>query len=111
MVLEQQLEQMNLTEEEKAEQRKRQAKKESQFSRMQRHQMSADDFEMLSIVGRGAFGEVRIVQEKATGKLFAMKKLKKADTVKRNQVCRTPALPTDQDKFCKLLCLEYSFWS
>jgi len=86
MVLEQQLEQMNLSEEEKAEQRKRQAKKESQFSRMQRHQMSADDFEMLAIVGRGAFGEVRIVREKATGNLYAMKKLKKADTVRRNQV-------------------------
>lgn len=87
-MLEQQLEQMNLTEEEKVEQRRRQAKKESDFSRMQRHQMSADDFEMLTIVGRGAFGEVRIVREKSSGKLYAMKKLKKADTVRRNQVRR-----------------------
>lgn len=47
--------------------------------------MTVDDFEPLTIIGRGAFGEVRIVREKATGKLMAMKKLKKADTVKKNQ--------------------------
>jgi serine/threonine kinase 38 len=85
MALEQQLERMSMTEEEKLEQRQRLAKKEKEFSRLQRHQMTADDFEKLVIVGRGAFGEVRIVREKATGKLFAMKKLKKSDTVRRNQ--------------------------
>ena len=60
-------------------------RKEKEFSRMQRHVMSVDDFELLTIVGRGAFGEVRIVREKSTGKLLAMKKLKKAETVKKNQ--------------------------
>jgi len=48
--------------------------------------MSADDFDKLTIVGRGAFGEVRIVRERSTGKVFAMKKLRKEDTLKRNQV-------------------------
>jgi serine/threonine kinase 38 len=80
------LERMSLTEEEKLEERQRLARKEKEFSRLQRHQMTADDFEHLSIVGRGAFGEVRIVREKSTGKLYAMKKLKKSDTVRRNQV-------------------------
>lgn len=86
VALEQQLERMSLTEEEKLEERQRLARKEKEFSRLQRHQMTADDFDKLAIVGRGAFGEVRIVREKATGKLYAMKKLKKSDTVRRNQV-------------------------
>ena len=89
VALEQQLERMSLTDEEKLEERQRLARKEKEFSRLQRHQMTADDFDKLAIVGRGAFGEVRIVREKATGKLYAMKKLKKSDTVRRNQVCVT----------------------
>lgn len=77
---------MNLSEDEKRQAREQHAKKEKEYSRLQRHVMSVDDFELLTIVGRGAFGEVRIVREKSSGKLFAMKKLKKADTVKKNQV-------------------------
>jgi serine/threonine kinase 38 len=34
-------------------------KRESDFTRLQRARLSADDFEPLTIIGRGAFGEVR----------------------------------------------------
>lgn len=37
------------------------------------------DYELLSIIGRGAFGEVRIVRHRATGEVLAMKKMKKAE--------------------------------
>jgi serine/threonine kinase 38 len=83
--LEAQLESMNLTEEEKRKERERHARKEKEYSRLQRHTMSVEDFEPLTIVGRGAFGEVRIVREKSSGKIYAMKKLKKSETVKKNQ--------------------------
>lgn len=33
-------------------------KRESDYTRLQRQRMSADDFDNLSIIGRGAFGEV-----------------------------------------------------
>lgn len=33
-------------------------KRESDFTRLQRARLSADDFEPLTIIGRGAFGEV-----------------------------------------------------
>lgn len=33
-------------------------KKETEFMRLQRHKMGVDDFELLTIIGRGAFGEV-----------------------------------------------------
>jgi len=39
--------------------------------------MSLKDFEPLQIIGRGAFGEVRICRIKETGEVVAMKKLKK----------------------------------
>jgi serine/threonine kinase 38 len=33
-------------------------RKESDYARLQRQRMSVDDFEPLTIIGRGAFGEV-----------------------------------------------------
>ena len=38
-----------------------------------RRKMKLSDFEMLKTIGRGAFGEVRIVKFKETGEVFAMK--------------------------------------
>lgn len=35
-------------------------KKETEYMRLQRHKMGVDDFELLTIIGRGAFGEVAI---------------------------------------------------
>ena len=48
--------------------------------------MSPNDFEPLTIIGKGAFGEVRLVKEKLTGKIYAMKKLKKTEMVRRGQI-------------------------
>ena len=31
---------------------------ETEYMRLQRHKMGVDDFELLTIIGRGAFGEV-----------------------------------------------------
>ncbi|KAI4297247.1 hypothetical protein L6164_037142 [Bauhinia variegata] len=61
-------------------------KKETEYMRLQRHKIGADDFELLTIIGRGAFGEVRLCREKATGNVYAMKKLKKSEMLRRGQV-------------------------
>ncbi|KAG7593452.1 Protein kinase domain [Arabidopsis thaliana x Arabidopsis arenosa] len=61
-------------------------KKEMEYMRLQRQKMGVDDFELLSIIGRGAFGEVRICREKSTGSVYAMKKLKKSEMLRRGQV-------------------------
>jgi len=42
-----------------------------------RKKISVQDFEPLTIIGRGAFGEVRICKHKASGEVVAMKKMKK----------------------------------
>lgn len=35
-------------------------KKETEYMRLQRHKMGVDDFELLTMIGKGAFGEVII---------------------------------------------------
>nr|BAK61822.1 serine/threonine-protein kinase [Citrus unshiu] len=61
-------------------------RKETEFMRLKRHKICVDDFELLTIIGRGAFGEVRLCREKKSGNIYAMKKLKKSEMVKRGQV-------------------------
>lgn len=59
---------------------------ERKFTRLQRAKISVHDFEPLTIIGRGAFGEVRLVRDKGNGQIYAMKKLKKTEMVRRGQV-------------------------
>jgi serine/threonine kinase 38 len=44
------------------------------------------DFEPLKIIGRGAYGEVRLCKWTATGELVAIKKMKKKDMIKKNEI-------------------------
>lgn len=44
------------------------------------------DYEPLSIIGRGAFGEVRICRHRQTGEVIAMKKMKKDEMDIKNQI-------------------------
>jgi serine/threonine kinase 38 len=44
------------------------------------------DFEPVTIIGKGAFGEVRVVREKSSGNIFALKKLSKNEMIYKNQV-------------------------
>ena len=61
------------------------------FVRSRRKKITVRDFEPLSIIGRGAFGEVRICRVKATGEVVAMKKMKKSEMVYKNQVAHVKA--------------------
>ncbi|NP_001336801.1 Serine/threonine-protein kinase CBK1-like [Zea mays] len=61
-------------------------RKETEYMRLKRHKICVDDFELLTIIGRGAFGEVRLCRERTSGNIYAMKKLKKSDMVVRGQV-------------------------
>ncbi|KAG4393767.1 hypothetical protein GLYMA_03G164600v4 [Glycine max] len=77
--------------------------------RLQRHKMGVDDFELLTMIGKGAFGEVRVCKEKATDHVYAMKKLKKSEMLRRGQVEHVRAernLLAEVDSNCivKLYC-------
>ncbi|THU74036.1 hypothetical protein C4D60_Mb04t29130 [Musa balbisiana] len=84
-------------------------KKETEYMRLQRHRMGVDDFELLTMIGKGAFGEVRVCREKETGNVYAMKKLKKSEMLRRGQVEHVKAernLLAEVDSNCivKLYC-------
>ncbi|XP_059626049.1 uncharacterized protein LOC132269056 isoform X2 [Cornus florida] len=84
-------------------------KKETEYMRLQRHKFGADDFELLTMIGKGAFGEVRVCREKTTGHVYAMKKLKKSEMLRRGQVEHVKAernLLAEVDSNCivKLYC-------
>ncbi|XP_050206944.1 uncharacterized protein LOC126656416 isoform X1 [Mercurialis annua] len=84
-------------------------KKETEYMRLQRHKMGVDDFELLTMIGKGAFGEVRVCREKTTGHVYAMKKLKKSEMLRRGQVEHVRAernLLAEVDSNCivKLYC-------
>lgn len=51
--------------------------------------VSKNDFQMLSVIGKGSFGKVLLVKKKSSGQLHAIKILKKSELRKRNQVERT----------------------
>ncbi|CAH1989957.1 unnamed protein product [Acanthoscelides obtectus] len=46
--------------------------------------MNTDDFEHIKVIGRGAFGKVQLVRHKHTRQVYAMKRLSKADLIKRS---------------------------
>ncbi|KAJ7969211.1 Non-specific serine/threonine protein kinase [Quillaja saponaria] len=85
-ILERNLADADVSEEEQMNILKNLENKEREYMRLQRHKMGVDDFELLTIIGRGAFGEVRLCREKATGYVYAMKKLKKSEMLRRGQV-------------------------
>ncbi|XP_029822569.1 serine/threonine-protein kinase MRCK alpha isoform X1 [Ixodes scapularis] len=45
--------------------------------------LTKDDFDVLKVIGRGAFGEVAVVRERNTGQVYAMKILNKWEMLKR----------------------------
>ncbi|RXN17824.1 serine threonine- kinase 38-like isoform X2 [Labeo rohita] len=89
--LEKVMDEEGLPDEEKSMRRSLHARKETEFLRLKRTRLGLDDFESLKVIGRGAFGEVRLVQKKDTGHIYAMKILRKADMLEKEQVAHIRA--------------------
>lgn len=61
--------------------------KESEYTRLRRVRFSKKAFETIKVIGRGAFGEVRLVRMNSNGQLYAMKILRKSEMIHKEQVC------------------------
>ncbi|XP_006901307.1 PREDICTED: myotonin-protein kinase isoform X2 [Elephantulus edwardii] len=55
-------------------------------ARLKEVRLGRDDFEILKVIGRGAFSEVAVVKMKQTGQVYAMKIMNKWDMLKRGEV-------------------------
>ena len=79
------------SEERKARQLAALGRKESEFLRLRRTRLCLEDFHTIKVIGKGAFGEVRLVQKKDTGKVYAMKTLLKSEMFKKEQLAHVKA--------------------
>ncbi|KAJ3116351.1 hypothetical protein HDU96_009814 [Phlyctochytrium bullatum] len=86
---------------------------ETDYMRRLRDRMSASEFETIKTVGHGAFGIVRLVREKSSGELYAMKILGKEEILRRGQECHVRAerdLMSEASEVSKwIVKLVYSF--
>ncbi|XP_061057968.1 serine/threonine-protein kinase MRCK gamma isoform X4 [Eubalaena glacialis] len=74
-------------------------------------QLQRDDFEILKVIGRGAFGEVAVVRQRDSGQIFAMKMLHKWEMLKRAE---TACFREERDVLVKgdsrwVTALHYAF--
>jgi len=118
MNLETKMSKAGLSSEEKKTHRKELEKEETRVQKESRRSVTTADFESLTVIGRGAFGEVRLVRRKPgnsrgeTG-VYALKSMKKEMMVMKNQVghvrAERDALAAADDDTRWLTLLHYSF--
>lgn len=67
------------------------AKRESNFLRFLRTRETPSNFQTIKVIGKGAFGEVKLVQRKTDGKIYALKSLIKTEMFKKDQLAHVRA--------------------
>lgn len=92
--LEERMHAMGLSEDEKDQMREKLFQAEHEMLAAEHKRYSVHDFESIAVIGKGAFGEVRVVRQKNAqgsaigGELLAMKAMVKDAMVRKNQVSR-----------------------
>ncbi|QPG93460.1 Cobalt uptake protein cot1 [Epichloe festucae Fl1] len=61
-------------------------RKEGQYLRFLRTKDKPENYQTIKVIGKGAFGEVKLVQKRANGQVYAMKSLFKTEMLQRNQL-------------------------
>eukprot|EP00457_Paulinella_chromatophora_P004146 gb/GEZN01004156.1/.p1 GENE.gb/GEZN01004156.1/~~gb/GEZN01004156.1/.p1 ORF type:complete len:475 (+),score=93.89 gb/GEZN01004156.1/:165-1589(+) len=89
--LEEYMEKMSLEPAVRKEMRGNFKREEKEFTSERRKRLKKDEFIKHKTIGRGAFGEVQVVEKKDDHEIFAMKILKKSEMVKKNQVAHIRA--------------------
>lgn len=77
--------------EEKVKEAETAAKKESNYLRFLRTRETPANFQTIKVIGKGAFGEVKLVQRKSDGKIYALKSLIKSEMFKKDQLAHVRA--------------------
>jgi len=66
-------------------------KKEARYLRFLRTKDKPENYTTIKIIGKGAFGEVKLVQKKSDGIVYAMKSLIKTEMFKKDQLAHVRA--------------------
>ncbi|KAI1747511.1 serine/threonine protein kinase [Xylaria castorea] len=66
-------------------------KKEGRYLRFLRTKDKPENYQTVKIIGKGAFGEVKLVQKKSDGVVYAMKSLVKTEMFKKDQLAHVRA--------------------
>ena len=85
LAMEQDMDQMQLSQGQKEILRDRWRQNETDYLRERRNKVDVSTFIKLKTIGHGAFGVVSLVREQSTGNLFAMKQLRKTDMLRKGQ--------------------------
>jgi len=73
--------------------------------------VSIDDFEILKVLGRGAFGKVMLVEKRDDRELYALKSMHKEEIIDKNQIehTKTERYVLEKSECPFLVRLEYAF--
>ena len=88
-ILHEKLNQSGLPENKRLEILKEIEEKEIKNIKIKSEKMTANNYESLSIIGRGGFGEVHVCRDKRNGEIVAIKKIKKEALLLKNQIRHT----------------------
>lgn len=61
-------------------------RKEGQYLRFLRTRDTPENYQTIKVIGKGAFGEVKLVRKKANNQVYAMKSLIKTEMLQREQL-------------------------
>ncbi|KAL8817161.1 MAG: hypothetical protein Q9223_003961 [Gallowayella weberi] len=89
--LEKSLRDPKISQDEKNKMTDRMAKQEAQYIRFLRTHETPQNFSTVKIIGKGAFGEVKLVTRKKDGKIYALKSLVKTEMFKKDQLAHVRA--------------------
>ncbi|KAJ3562116.1 hypothetical protein NP233_g9773 [Leucocoprinus birnbaumii] len=77
------------------------------------HSLTIDDFELITVIGKGSFGKVMQVRKRDTSRIYALKTIRKQHIVNRNEITHTLAerLVLAQVNSPFIVPLKFSFQS
>ncbi|KAF1817211.1 Serine/threonine-protein kinase [Eremomyces bilateralis CBS 781.70] len=76
----------SMPESRKEQKRNNMVRAEAQYLRFLRTKEKPENFKTIKIIGKGAFGEVKLVQRRNDGKIYALKSLVKTEMFKKDQL-------------------------
>ncbi|ELR17437.1 Serine/threonine kinase [Acanthamoeba castellanii str. Neff] len=106
-MIERHIRKAKLSEEEARYYRAGKAAKETLYLRLRRTRIRVNDFQVLSLLGRGGYGEVFLCRHRESGEVVALKRMKKSVFINKNEV---PRVKREKEVMAKLKSGKENPW-